>query len=568
MKSVNPVFVASSRPFRAMVVIVLYRVALGDSPAFQSVACSRVQLDPRRGTVKIILWDNSPVPQDGANLPEGVQYISDPGNLGLANAYNRALEAALEEGSEWLITLDQDTSISHDYFARMAAAADAVTRYAGVGAIVPQIEADGKQLSPNGFTFGALPRWYPKGYCGVPDEPVYAFNSASMLSVAALEQIGGYDPWFWLDHSDACIFSKLHRYGKRVYVAGDIRVQHEFSMKKMNERMSPERYADALLSESAFWDSHMNGLAGWERTLRLLLRLFKHHARHDNPELSRITRTALRRRLLMSRAERIREWRVQTSQRLGDALETSAFRRFRQRVSACMAAFNGARFIDAQLQSVLDQLHEQDEIVVVDDCSNDATVTRITALADSRIRLLKHARNMGVVPTFENALRSATGDFLFLCDDDDIWAPTKVNSFLSAFSARPGVEIVTSKVRPIDEDGHKLPDSRVNRYGKFLPGFWQNVFKNHYQGSAMAIRASLLGRVLPFPRYASLQHDAWIGTRTELAGNQAVFIDEELLLYRRHSHNASQAKTILEQMRTRVELLMAHISHALRLTAR
>jgi len=568
MKSVNPVFAASFRPFRATVVIVLYRVAIGDSPAFQSIVRAREQLDSRRGSVKIILWDNSPAPRNGSNLPDGVQYISDPRNLGLANAYNRALEAALDHGSEWLVTLDQDTSVPCDYFARMAAAADSSARYAGVGAIVPQIEADGKQLSPNGFTFGALPRWYPKGYCGVPDEPVYAFNSASMLNVAALEQIGGYDPWFSLDHSDSCIFSKLYQCGKRVYVAGDIRVQHEFSMKKMEQRMSPERYQDALLSESAFWDSRMNRLAGWERTLRLLLRLFKHHARHDSPELSRITRTAIRRRLLLARAERTREWRMRTSQRLGDALETSAFRRSRRRISACMAAFNGSRFIDAQLQSILNQLHEQDEVVIVDDCSSDATVDRITALADPRVRLLQHEQNMGVVPTFEDALRSATGDFLFLCDDDDLWAPAKVQTFLSAFTARPDVEVVTSKVRLIDEDGRKLPDSRVNRLGRFHHGFWQNVFKNHYQGSAMAIRASLLGRVLPFPRYTSLQHDAWIGTRSVLAGNRAVFIDEELLFYRRHSCNVSQVKTKLNQLRTRVELLIAHISHTFRLSAR
>jgi len=568
MKSVKPVFVASSRPLRATVVIVLYRVAIAESPAFQSAVRAREQFDPQRGTVEIILWDNSPEPQNESNLPDGVQYISDARNLGLANAYNRALEMALEHGSEWLVTLDQDTSVPGDYFARMAAAADSLARYAGVGAIVPQIEADGKQLSPNGFIFGALPRWYPKGYCGVPDEPVYAFNSASMFNVAALEQIGGYDPWFWLDHSDSRIFSKLHQHGKRVYVAGDIRVQHEFSMKNMRQRMSPERYQDALLSESAFWDSHMNRLAGWERTLRLFLRLFKHRAHHDNPELSRITRMAIRRRLLKSRAERTREWRVHTVQRLGEALETSAFRRSRRRISVCMAAFNGSQFIDAQLQSIVNQLHEQDEVVIVDDCSSDATVARITMLADPRIRLLKHAHNMGVVLTFEDALRSATGDFLFLADDDDIWAPTKVSSFLSTFSARPDVEVVTSKVRPIDEDGRKLPDSRVNRYGRFNPGFWQNVLKNHYQGSAMAIRALLLGRVLPFPRYASLQHDAWIGTRGELAGNRAVFIDEELLFYRRHSRNASQSKTKMDQLRTRIELLMAHISHALRLTAR
>ena len=137
--------------------------------------------------------------------------------------------------SEWLLTLDQDTAVPDDFFVKMAAAARASTRYAGIGAIVPQIAAGGRQLSPNYFQFGAIPRWYRTGYVGVPREPVFAFNSGAMLRVAALQQVGGYDPRFWLDDSDAMIFSKLHEHGKRVYVAGDIQVEHEFSMKDMQQ---------------------------------------------------------------------------------------------------------------------------------------------------------------------------------------------------------------------------------------------------------------------------------------------------------------------------------------------
>jgi GT2 family glycosyltransferase len=568
VKAVKPSFVGTPRLFKAKVIIVLFRIPPADSPAFRSAIRARQALDPQVGTVSILLWDNSPAPQKDPDLPDDVQYISDPRNLGLANAYNRALEKARDERADWLITLDQDTAIPADYFLKMAAVADSASRYAGVGAIVPQVEADGRCVSPNRFLFDAIPRWYPRGFHGVCGEAVFAFNSASMLSVAALEQVGGYDPWFWLDNSDSQIFSRLHQYGKRVYIAGDIQVQHEFSMRNMQQRMSAERYQQAMLAESAFWDTRMNRLAGWERTMRLLLRLVKHQARKDGPELRQITRKALWRRLFMSRAKRIREWRTQTKERLGGALEVSAFRQPEQRVSVCMAAFNGSRFIDAQLNSILPQLDKRDEVVVVDDCSNDDTVARIAAFKDPRVRFSKHMQNTGVVATFEDALRSATGEIFFLCDDDDIWAPTKVQSFLSVFSSRPSVGLVTSRVRVIDEEGRHLQDSRINRFGRFLPGFWQNVFRNHYQGSAMAIRASLLERVLPFPNYKSLQHDAWIGTRNEIGDSEAAFIDEELLFYRRHTQNASRAKTRWDQLRTRMDLLVAHISRAMHLTAR
>jgi GT2 family glycosyltransferase len=568
MKTIEPVFAGAARPFRATAIIVLYRVAIADASAFRSVMNARDSLDPQIGSIGVLLWDNSPSPQRAPSLPYGVQYTNDPSNSGLATAYNRALESAIDEGSDWLITLDQDTSIPSDYFVKMSAAAELARRYAGVGAIVPQIAAGGKSLSPNRFLFGAIPRWYPKGYRGVPSDRVFAFNSGAMLSVAALEQVGGYDPWFWLDNSDSQIFSRLHRHGKRVYIAGDIQVQHEFSMKNMQKRMSPERYRNALLAESAFWDARMNRLAGLERTLRLILRLVKHRMRNDGDDLRRITREAIVRRLFVPKAKRIEEWKARTRQRLGSDLESSAFKQKRQKVSACMAAFNGSQFIDAQLNSILSQLHERDEVVIVDDCSSDNTIVRIIAINDPRVRLLKHTRNGGVVKTFEDALRSASGNILFLCDDDDVWAPKKVQSFLNIFETQPSVQVVTSRVGIIDEDGRPLPDSRINRYGRFLPGFWQNVFKNHYQGSAMAIRAPLLEQVLPFPRLNAIQHDAWIGTRNDIRGGKVAFVDEALLFYRRHSENASQIKTRLDQLTTRLELLFAHISYALRFTTK
>jgi GT2 family glycosyltransferase len=543
-------------------VIVLYRMKAAESPAFQSVMAAREEFGSDRGDVSVVLWDNSPASDACRNLPEGVHYFADENNSGLAKAYNRALEWATEQRSDWLLTLDQDTAVPRDFFLRMGAAARESSRYAGVGAIVPQIAAGRRQLSPNYFQFGAIPRWYPAGYVGVPSEPVFAFNSGAMLSAAALKQVGGYDPRFWLDDSDAMIFSKLHEHGKRVYVAGDIQLIHEFSMKDMQRRMSPERYRDALLAETAFWDLRMNRLAGWERTLRLALRLVKQWWRKDSAEMRRITRHALAWRLFTSRRKRIAPWMLSTD-RFGASVRTKETTDSELKVSACMAAYNGGAFVEAQLRSILAQLKPQDEVVIVDDGSTDDTLERIAKIGDARIRLFKHEHNAGVVATFEDALRLATGDILFLSDDDDVWAPTKVRRFLDAFDIGPDVGIAQSRVRMIDESDRPIPDSRINRYGRFSPGFWRNLFINHYQGSAMAVRASLLGRVLPFPARKSFLHDVWIGTRNDLLGGKFVFIDEDLLFYRRHGHNASRTKSLLQKIRTRTELILAHLVHSI-----
>ncbi len=563
MRRVHPAFGPESSRLKVTAVIVLYRMNAAESPAFQSVLAAREEIGSARGDVGVVLWDNSPAPDAAPNLPEGVYYFADESNSGLATAYNRALAWAEEQGSAWLLTLDQDTAVPRDFWVKMAAAARESSRYAGVGAIVPQIAAGGRQLSPNHFQFGVIPRWYRPGFVGVPGEPVFAFNSGAMLSTAALKQVGGYDPRFWLDNSDAMIFSKLQEHGKRVYVAGDIQVEHEFSMKDMQRRMSPERYRNALLAETAFWDLRMNRAAGWERTLRLALRLVKQWWRKDSAELRRITVQALVRRLFTSRQKRIAEWMLSTDKFAANE-QTKRAPNSELKVSACMAAYNGGAFVEPQLRSILAQLGPADEVVIVDDRSTDDTLARIAQIGDPRIRLFKHERNAGVVATFEDALRLASGDILFLSDDDDVWAPTKVRRFLDAFENRQDVGIVQSRVRMMDESDRPMPDSRINRHGRFSHGFWRNLLTNHYQGSAMALRASLLGRVVPFPARKSFLHDAWIGTRNDLLGGNFVFIDEDLLFYRRHGNNASHAKSRLQMVRTRIELILAHLGYSFR----
>jgi GT2 family glycosyltransferase len=532
-----------------------------ESPTFRSLIKARAKVPAHQANVSIVLWDNSPSRPPSVTLPEEVEYVHDPRNLGLAFAYNQVLEIAVRQGSHWLITLDQDTTVPRDYLLSMAAAAQLCASHPYIGAIVPQIAFGRKRLSPNRFVLGAIPQWYRPGFLGVPDEPVFAMNSGAMIRADALRQIGGYDLRFPLDHSDFIMLLNLHQHGKRVYIDGNIQLQHEFSMMDMNRLVSEGRYRRGLLTETAFWDLHMNWLAGFERTARLALRMVRHWMRGDRKDLRRVTRDFLFFRIMRSKNMRLRKWRESLRHLPGLTLEPAE--KPRPKVSVCMAAYNGARFISAQIASILPQLAPDDEIVIVDDGSQDDTVARINEMRDSRIRLYAHEKNEGVVATFEDALRCATGNILFLSDDDDLWAPTKVERVLQEFERHPEAQVVASRVALIDEQGDRLPDARVNRYGAFQPGFWRNVIKNHYQGSAMAIRASLLGKILPFPRGKLFLHDVWIGTRNRAHGGKAAFIDEPLVYYRRHSQNASQRHDPLRLLRVRVNLLIAHMIHSL-----
>lgn len=201
-----------------------------------------------------------------------------------------------------------------------------------------------------------------------------------------------------------------------------------------------------------------------------------------------------------------------------------------------MAAHNGVRFIREQIASILPQLRDGDEFLIVDDASTDGTVAVIEAFRDPRIRILRHKENRGVVSTFGHALGQARGEIIFLSDQDDLWRADKVAKFLELFASHPDVTVAMSDLVIIDADGKITSGPRFG--GRtFHPGAMRNILRNRYQGSAMAVRRSILDAVLPFPPGIPM-HDMWIGIVNQFVG-KAAFLPEPLLLYRRHGSNDS-----------------------------
>lgn len=202
-------------------------------------------------------------------------------------------------------------------------------------------------------------------------------------------------------------------------------------------------------------------------------------------------------------------------------------------LSVCMATYNGAKFLPQQVGSILAQLGPADELVVVDDASTDSTVAILSALQDPRIEVIANERNLGLIATFERALRHAGGDVVFLSDQDDVWLPGKVAAMTAALRE---ADLVVSDCRVVDESLNELAPSffALRRSG---PGLTRNLLRNSYLGCCLALRRDLLEVALPFPPSLPM-HDWWLGLIGESFGRVA-FVAEPLLLYRRHGRNAS-----------------------------
>lgn len=224
-----------------------------------------------------------------------------------------------------------------------------------------------------------------------------------------------------------------------------------------------------------------------------------------------------------------------------------------------MAAYNGELYIEAQLRSILDQLEPGDEIVVVDDGSSDGTRECVRALESDQIRLIGHDRNRGVSRTFEDAIRIAKNEIIFLSDQDDIWMPDKVSAVLAEFEKDATVTLVVSDAALMDAHGKLIAESYFANRGEFQAGLVPNLIRNRFGGCTMAFRASIRAEVLPLPHGYDVLHDVWIGVRNTLSHGRAVYIDRSLILNRRHASTATgrEALSLRRKLRIRVHLLLA-----------
>lgn len=210
-------------------------------------------------------------------------------------------------------------------------------------------------------------------------------------------------------------------------------------------------------------------------------------------------------------------------------------------ISVCIATHNGEKYIKKQITSILCQLDKDDEIVVSDDGSTDKTLDIIGSISDKRIKVYlftqpyktKHTHEY-VCRNFENALKQAEGDYIFLSDQDDEWLPNKVEVCMKDLEKH---DLVLHNFIHVDDNNNVLKPLHYN--DSFRPRNYFMRRGKHY-GCAMAFRRHVLEFVLPFPRHLVL-HDFWIGILSETLGN-FYFENEPLLNYRIHNQNSSGVK--------------------------
>lgn len=224
-------------------------------------------------------------------------------------------------------------------------------------------------------------------------------------------------------------------------------------------------------------------------------------------------------------------------------------------VSVVVATYNGARFIGEQMESVVSQTYPNLEIIVVDDASTDDTVTIVESFSQKHenVTLFSSGENLGFLKNFERGVLLAKGEFIALCDQDDIWIEDKIEILMRE---REDAALVYCNSELIDGQGNSLGIKLTDL--KNLLNFdspLNYVVGGTASGHAMMVQRDVMLQSLPWPEMVT--HDFWIGFVATFT-NPLKFVDKVLVLYRQHDANvvgitAASAKATPKKKQTKEE---------------
>lgn len=217
--------------------------------------------------------------------------------------------------------------------------------------------------------------------------------------------------------------------------------------------------------------------------------------------------------------------------------------------SVALCTYNGNTYVLNQLQSIVYQTVTPNEIVVIDDDSDDNTYEIVKAFSQN-IKTInwvieKNEYNIGYVENFQLAIKKCSNETIFLSDQDDVWLPNKAQIILNKFETSKkcvlftNASIVDEKCRDLNKSMFEQINFSTEDIKRFkTPAYQLSIIlpRSIVTGATMAFRKSFILKTLPFPKSKNYIHDSWISTLASVY-NELSFCEQSLIKYRQHDKN-------------------------------
>lgn len=204
-------------------------------------------------------------------------------------------------------------------------------------------------------------------------------------------------------------------------------------------------------------------------------------------------------------------------------------------ISIAITTFNGEKYLQTQLDSILKQSLLPNEVVIVDDNSSDRTwkiICEFSEIAPFKVITIKNPSNLGYSHNFSKALSNCTSDIVFMCDQDDQWFTTKLETIFNHLKKNLNKDVVIHDLAFCNSELMLTGETKIKRISSL-----RSVYQSYVTGMATAVNMRFLKLCLPIP-HQYFAHDCWIHLCAHYTKRKSVF-PEVLALYRRHENNTT-----------------------------
>lgn len=216
------------------------------------------------------------------------------------------------------------------------------------------------------------------------------------------------------------------------------------------------------------------------------------------------------------------------------------------KVSVLLSAYNGAKYIAEQIDSLLAQENVSCSIIVRDDGSNDGTQTILTQYQERELINWYQGKNVGVAKSFWDLLINAPNcDYYAFCDQDDIWLPNKLDVSIRAICKQKTPALYCSNLKMVDATGKTeiiAPSYRCKHT------FGETFIRNVKQGCTMLFNHALMLELRKYTPYYFSLHDSWVRRVCFSIGGYVEDGVPPLMLYRQHGGNVVGGKQSFSKM--------------------
>ena len=213
------------------------------------------------------------------------------------------------------------------------------------------------------------------------------------------------------------------------------------------------------------------------------------------------------------------------------------------KIDILLATYNGQEFLREQIDSILNQSYQDFNLIISDDSSEDETykILKEYEKKDSRIRLFRQEKNLGLIQNFEFLLKQVTSDYFMFSDQDDIWKENKIEKSINKLKQEKAalvytdLEIVDKNLEIIYPSYWKYKNiyKKIKKYNNF-----EALYLNNFvTGCTILAKSNYIKDIMPLPKTSKFMlHDYW--TALVIASKDKIaYLDEPTIKYRQHKNN-------------------------------